>query len=102
MPDYTLNFTTYAKGYGYCSITTVKESTVSLTVANPYFKLNITPRKGSTSDQMIVQVCATYDPPENVHTEAILTNVIYDVEMPSGYQYMEVINQSSTPDIGVR
>jgi len=102
IPEYTLNYTTTVKGTGYCSITTAIEKIVAVKNVDPKFTLTVVPRSGSTSTERIIQVCATYVPLETDNSLQTLVNVIYDVEMPSGYQYVEIVNLASTKAIRVR
>ncbi|XP_070504812.1 CD109 antigen-like [Chironomus tepperi] len=98
-PDYTLAARMSIQGSGFCSITKIMESTIALTQSSSKFTLSVTPRAGSSTSERIVKVCATYQPKEDEVSLETIFNVIYDVELPSGYIYEEIVNLSSKPEI---
>ncbi|XP_070504792.1 thioester-containing protein 1 allele S3-like [Chironomus tepperi] len=98
-PDYTLNPQFSIQGSGFCSITKIMESTIALTQSSSKFTLLVTTRGGSSTREKIVKVCATYQPKEDEVSLETIFNVIYDVELPSGYVYKEIVNLSSKPEI---
>lgn len=102
IPDSSLSFTTSALGQGYCSITTIIEKTISVEGVNSKFKLDVLPKKGKISNERIVEVCATYTALENEQSLQTLINVIYDVDMPSGYEYVSVVGLLTKKEIRVK
>ncbi|XP_070504806.1 CD109 antigen-like [Chironomus tepperi] len=98
-PHYTLHPMVTFKGTGYSSVTLIVESTVSIEQqgASPFI-VTVKPDK-STSNIRTVQICATYSPNEDSRHLQTLVNVIYDVEMPSGYTYTDIVNLDSKPEI---
>jgi len=100
-PDYTLRPKISVKGSGYCSITNIIENTVALDQSSTKFRLQVTPLAASGTNERIVRVCATYQPREDDISLETLFNVIYDVEMPSGYSYMDIDKLHTKPEIKV-
>jgi len=100
-PDYTLYPKMIIKGSGYCSLTKIIENTVALTKTISKFILFVTPSRATSSSDRSVVVCATYQPQDDESSMQTLFNVIYDVEMPSGYNYKEIVNMASKPEIKV-
>lgn len=102
-PEYSLLASMTTSGRGYCSITTIIERTVALGRTTPDFKVNIkSSAKKRNSNERIIKVCATYDP-QGDQNLSFLKNVIYDVEMPSGYIYLTVVDyEVRAHDIKVR
>lgn len=91
-PEYSLSAKMTARGYGHCSITTIIEKTVTLSQTTPNFKITIKPiSKRLKSNEKIIRVCAAYEPPGDQFM-AVLTNVIYDVEIQSGFIYQNVVD----------
>ena len=101
-PDYTLEAKMSIQGNGFCSITKIMQSTVALQQSSSKFSLNVTPLAVSRTNERTVRVCATYQPREDEISLQTLFNVIYDVEMPSGYTFKEIVNIASKPEIKVR
>ncbi|CAG9810260.1 unnamed protein product [Chironomus riparius] len=97
-PAYTLKPKVSVTGSGYSSITTIIESTVALVQTSSKFLLTVKPAK-STSNIKTVQICATYQPLEDEVSMQTLVNVIYDVEMPSGYTYTDIDSLDKKPEI---
>jgi len=100
IPDYTLNLKTAIQGTGLCSIKQEAEKSFEMSKINSKFILKVK-IPTSTSNTRIVQVCATYQPQEDEVSMQTLLNVIYDVEMPSGYIYKESVNIASKPETWV-
>lgn len=100
-PDYTLDARMAIKGSGYCSITKILESTVELKTTASKFILTVTPLAASSGTQRTVRICATYQPREDEISLQTLFNVIYDVKIPSGYTYTEIVGMGSKPEIKV-
>lgn len=86
-----------ASGQGFCSITTIIEKTVTVSKTETMFTLNVTPLS-----QTMLEVCAIYDPRDVTNSLDSLNNVIYDVEMPSGYIFSEVVDFDNIKEIKVR
>lgn len=101
-PDYTLSPSISMKGSGFCSITKIFESTVALEQTSSKFSLTVTPLAATGTNMRTVRICGTYQPNEDEIAAQTLFNVIYDVEMPSGYTYTDIVNLSSKPEIKVR
>lgn len=100
-PDYTLHPKMTIKGSGYCSITNIRENTVALDQSSTKFKLQVTPLAATGTKDRFVRICATYQPQEDDISMQTLFNVIYDVEMPSGYVYSDIDKLESKPEIKV-
>ncbi|XP_070504804.1 thioester-containing protein 1 allele S3-like isoform X1 [Chironomus tepperi] len=98
-PDYTLAPSMSIQGSGFCSITKITERTVALTRSSSKFTLSVTTQATSLKNEKIVKVCATYQPKDEDISMETIFNVIYDVELPSGYIYKEIVNLSSKPEI---
>ncbi|XP_070504691.1 CD109 antigen-like [Chironomus tepperi] len=83
-PEYSQNVISFAEGHGYCSITTLYEHLIKISRLSSSFSLTVTPKisAGSKFDSKI-QICAQFNHP----LYSSLVNVIYEVEMPSGYVY---------------
>ncbi|CAG9810781.1 unnamed protein product [Chironomus riparius] len=83
-PEYSQDVISTAEGHGYCSITTLYEKLIKLPQISTSFALTVTPTKSSSNRfESIFQVCAEY----NYARYTSIVNVIYEVEMPSGYVY---------------
>ena len=93
-PEYSKQFNITASGVGFCSITTIIEKSVMINVTKTKFDLKVAPLNENT-----VQVCATYNPGEE--TSASVLNVIYDVEFPSGYIFLKIIDLETKREIQV-
>lgn len=94
-PQYSQDVISTANGHGYCSITTIFERIISLPKVTAKFKLTVSPTERNDKEK-IVKICADYV------GNSVVMNVIYDVEMPSGYVFVEVINlESQAGDIKV-
>jgi len=99
-PDYSLEGKISLTGTGYCSITRILEYTISVEQTSTKLNLKIINLTTSRNDEKIVRVCAVYEPKQD--DLQTLFNVIYDVEIPSGYVYKEIVDQIRQPDIKVR
>ena len=86
-PEYSQDVISVAEGHGYCSITTLYEKLIKLPRISTSFAVTVAPTKSSGSNfESTFQVCAEYS-----HDKfTSLVNVIYEVEMPSGYVYVGV------------
>lgn len=94
-PRYSQDVISIANGHGYCSITTIFERIVSLPIVTAKFKLTINPTEKNYKER-IVKICAEYV------GNSVVMNVIYEVKMPSGYVFVEVIDiENQTGDIKV-
>lgn len=100
-PENTTHAKTTINGSGLCTIKFIIEDTISISNPRSHFNLKITPLSSSSENEAIVQVCATYYDDEEYSRMKTLPNVIYDVEMPSGYVFKEVIDISQKPEIRV-
>jgi hypothetical protein len=100
-PDYTLDPKITIQGIGYVSIENIVEKIFELNgYINSQFILKVK-IPASTSIIRIIQVCATYEPPDDDYHMKTLSNVIYDVEIPPGYIYKETVDMASKPEIKV-
>lgn len=103
LPEYTTYAIASMKGTGFCSITVITENHIILENFNPKFNLNITTLKSDVNNEANVRVCADYDPKsDDLLSIQTLIKVIYDVEMPNGYVYKELIDECQKPEIKVR
>ena len=94
-PQLSQDVISTANGYGYCSITTIFERTILLPKVTRKFKLTVTPVDKNDREK-IVKVCAEYV------GNSVVMNAIYEVEMPSGYVYTEIMDiESQRGDIKV-
>lgn len=91
-PEYSQDVISVAEGHGYCSITTLYERLIKIPRLSNTFSLTVTPIKAIKDNfEATFQVCAEY-----YHDQfTALVNVIYEVEMPSGYVFAEIDNLES-------
>ncbi|XP_070504782.1 uncharacterized protein [Chironomus tepperi] len=91
-PEYSLTADMTISGYGFCSITTIIEKTVTIGKTTPDFQVTVkTSSKRLSSNEKTIKVCAVYNPHGDI-SMATLYEVIYDVEMPSGYIYLNIVD----------
>jgi len=100
-PDYTLHPKMTINGTGVCSIRKIIESYATVEQESSKFNITVTPQPVVNQNERIVRVCATYQPQENSNRSESLFSVIYDVEMPSGYLYKEIVDYGKQKDIKV-
>ena len=77
-------------GVGYCTISVIFERIVVVPEINNIFSLEI--KKSMNAERAVVEVCATYN--QQTGMKPILVNVVYEVEMPSGFVFMEIKDKS--------
>ena len=92
LPENTTTAEASIKGTGFCIITVITQRAFKLFYLDPKFNLEIARLPTSRHNEAIVRVCASYAPKRNEFQ--IIQEVIYDVEMPKGYVYKEVIDKS--------
>lgn len=93
LPDFSLNAKVNVSGSGFASVLIRKEVTVFVNQTSKLFDITVIRNEtGGRKNEEIIQICATYNPKEPAHTLNTLTNVIYDIEFPSGYAYKEIVN----------
>lgn len=81
-------------GTGFCSITRITELMIVEKFSYPKFDVTLkTDIKAQRNNEKILRVCAKYDATDSSYL--ILVNVIYEVEMPSGYIYMGILDEKS-------
>jgi len=93
-PSYSKIFNSSAYGHGYCSITKITEKIYSQSKSSAVFEISATIIANSTSlksKEKVVRVCAEFDASNSDFFT--LSNVIYEVEMPSGYVYVGILNE---------
>ena len=100
-PDYTLHPKITINGTGVCSIRKIIESYTAVEHESSKFNVTVTPQPVVNQNERIVRVCATYQPQGNFNKSDSLFSVIYDVEMPSGYLYKEIVDFDKQTDIKV-
>ncbi|KAL7011180.1 hypothetical protein ACKWTF_014138 [Chironomus riparius] len=89
MPQGSEEVSTVISGKGYCTISAIFERIVVVPEVNRVFSLDIKTRQESSSPVItIVEVCVTYN--QQTGMKPVLVNVVYEVEMPSGYVFIEV------------
>ncbi|KAL7012571.1 hypothetical protein ACKWTF_014933 [Chironomus riparius] len=84
-PQYSQDVISTANGHGYCSITTIFERSILLPKVTKKFKLTVTPIEKNDKERL-VNVCAEYV------GNSVVMNAIYEIEMPSGYIYTEIMD----------
>ncbi|KAL7011351.1 hypothetical protein ACKWTF_014234 [Chironomus riparius] len=93
-PSYSKVFKSTASGHGYCSITKITEKIYSQSKSSSAFEIVATVLNNATnlkSKEKVVRICAEFDASNSDFFK--LSNVIYEVEMPSGYIYMGILNE---------
>ncbi|XP_070504796.1 thioester-containing protein 1 allele R1-like [Chironomus tepperi] len=95
---YSANATT-VDGTGPCTTRKAVESFTAVEHQNSKFNVTLTTLPGLIQNERIVRVCATYQHQENSTESQTLFSVVYDVEMPSGYMYEEIVNYDTNMDI---
>lgn len=89
IPEYSHDVSYAAEGHGYCSVTVLYEQLIAIRRVSTSFSVNVnfivTPRKKYESK---VKICAR----QTDEFAITLFNVIYEIEMPSGYVYSEVVD----------
>ncbi|CAG9810263.1 unnamed protein product [Chironomus riparius] len=98
-PDYTLKADIKIQGSGFCLITKIVERTVVLDQSSSKFTMSILTQNGTRTNEKKLKVCAIYHPSEEDPSSFILTSVIYDVEMVSGYKFKELTNRLDIHEI---
>jgi len=89
-------------GVGFCSVTTIIQRIIQSSQPSSKFNLTVTPLAGSSEKFKIVEVCATYHPKDDDPNLQTLFDVTYDVKMPSGYIYSDIIDLEDKFEIKVR
>ncbi|KAL7011176.1 hypothetical protein ACKWTF_014135 [Chironomus riparius] len=91
MPSGSAQVSSVVSGKGYCTVTSIFERLVRVPVIDNTFSLTVTTRTDSGSGMInimkTVQVCAKYN--KQTGMKPVLVNVLYEVEMPSGYIFIE-------------
>lgn len=85
LPNYSMEAKTTIRGIGFCSITAIFEKIISISYTSTMFSVTTNVKEKST-----VEICATYHTSDESVQMQTLLNVIYDVELPSGYVYKEI------------
>jgi len=100
LPKYSTQITATVSGYGYCTVTMFLETIMMTNKVNPKFTLNVyTNTPSNIKNEKIVRVCARYDSTGSLETSIV--NVIYEVNLPSGYVYSGIVNMDQKPEIKV-
>jgi len=94
MPQGSEQVSSVISGTGYCTISVIFERIVVVPVVENVFSLTVKTRPGFGWDEnyftivnfMIVEICATYHQQSGM--KPVLVNVVYEVEMPSGYIFL--------------
>jgi len=86
MPQGSEKVSSVISGQGFCTISVIFERIVVVPVVDNVFSLTLKSKVGYPWDMRIVEVCATYNQQSGM--KPILVNVIYEVEMPSGYIFL--------------
>lgn len=98
-PDYTADGKITIQGSGFSSITKITEISIEMRrIMSKFILIVNVPR--STSNTRTVQVCATYKPDNDYNSKNTLS-VIYEVEMPRGYIYEEVVGMITNLNVKV-
>lgn len=88
-------------GHGYCTLTMIMEEILITDVVKSTFTINIF--KNITSkikNQKTITICASYNP--KPWQQEVLLNVIYEINMPSGYIYSHINDLYKKVEIKVR
>lgn len=100
MPQGSELVSSVISGQGYCTISSIFERIVVVPQINHVFSLSIKTRQESSSTvTKYVEVCATYNQQSGM--KPVLVNVVYEVEMPSGYIFLEVKDSDKHTEIKV-
>ncbi|KAL7011178.1 hypothetical protein ACKWTF_014137 [Chironomus riparius] len=98
MPPGSEEVTSVISGKGYCTLSVIFERLVTVPLVDQSFSLRLTKRQESSSPVTnVIRVCATYDRQSGM--KPILVNVVYEVEMPSGYIFLEVKDSDKHTEI---
>jgi len=101
MPQKSEQVSSTISGKGYCTVSGIFERIVVVPQINNVFSVSIKKRSESGSAvTKYVEVCATYH--QQTGMKPVLVNVVYEVEMPSGYIFLEVKDSDKHPEIKVR
>jgi len=100
-PENSTTLKASIEGSGLCTIKITIEETISINNPRSNLHLNITTLSSPNENEGIVRVCATYDSNDFFNEDA-LKDLVYDVEMPGGYVYDEVIDIEQKPEIKVK
>ncbi|XP_070504802.1 CD109 antigen-like [Chironomus tepperi] len=93
-PSYSKLFSSTASGHGYCSITKITEKIYSQSKSSAAFEVTVGVMVNATNlrpKEKVVQICAEFDASNSDFFT--LSNVIYEVEMPSGYIYVGMVDE---------
>ncbi|KAL7011283.1 hypothetical protein ACKWTF_014214 [Chironomus riparius] len=92
-PEYTQTITTSVTGNGFCSVTILSERLLAVPQKNPKFNITIETDDGKGhKSERTVKVCAVYQQIESDFY--YISDVFYEIELPSGYVYNGYIEQS--------
>lgn len=89
------------RGYGNANLKISIERIFSIIRLNSRLNLELSTLPSTIENEEIVRVCVTYQPLKDEMVRPVLSNVVYDVEMPSGYVYKNIINRNDIPEIQV-
>lgn len=101
-PDKTLHPLLSMSGTGTCLVRKYIKSKVTVERQNSKINATATPLPVLVQNERIVRVCADYQQEGNFTDSQSFFLVIYDVELPSGYIFEEIMNLSSIPENKVR
>lgn len=87
MPQGSEQVSSVISGKGYCTISVIFERLVIVPVVDNVFSLTVKTKQGNPSTMKFVEACATYN--QQTGMKPVLVNVVYEVEMPSGYIFLE-------------
>jgi hypothetical protein len=82
-----------ASGVGYCSIIITFESLLQSPMKGSKFVVTITPDNEIQNDERTAEICAKYtDTSINENNLNTMNNVIYEIQVPSGYKFTKIQN----------
>ena len=101
MPKGSQQVISTISGKGFCTVTMLFERIVTSSQVVPIFDINLRKRDDpKMQGAKYVEVCATYK--QQTGMKSVLVNVVYEVEMPSGYIFMDVYDSGNHFEIKVR
>lgn len=102
LPSNTSAINIKTSGIGFLSVTTMIQRTILTSQSSSKLNLTVTPLVSTAKNFKIVEVCATYHPTDINSMSQTLANVIYDIEMPTGFIYSNVMDSKEQVEIKVR
>lgn len=100
MPKGSKKIKSSVSGQGYCTVSVIFERIVYIPQVIDIFSTDIRIIYGTSNPRESVQVCGTYN--HQMGMKTVLANVVYEVEMPSGYEFFETLEGDVHPEVRVK